>query len=67
MSARPATAWTPQRLADALRHTAYPLSRSTIARCCARNEIPHTRTAGGHVRIDPAYVARVWPGIAAAT
>jgi hypothetical protein len=66
MSAAPARTWTPQQLADALRARGVRhLSRRTIARACEARDIPHTRTPGGHVRIDPAYVARVWPDLAA--
>ena len=65
MSAAPTRSWTPQQLADALRERGVLLSRRTIARACTARDIPHTRTVGGHVRIDPAYVARVWPDLAA--
>lgn len=65
MSAAPSITWTPQALADALRGRPGALSRVTLWRACRAGDIPHTRTAGGHVRICPAYVARVWPDLAA--
>lgn len=66
MSAQPTRTWTPQQLADALRARGVRhLSRRTIARACEARDIPHERTPGGHVRIDPTYVERVWPGLAA--
>lgn len=60
----PQHAWTPQRLAAALQRRGYSISRQTLWRACLRGHIEHTRTPGGHVRIDPAYVARHWPDLA---
>lgn len=65
MSLPPARSWTPQQLARALLGRRGALSRRTIARACASGDIPHTRTPGGHVRIDPAYVEKIWPGLTA--
>jgi hypothetical protein len=55
--------WTPRALAEALRHIGVNASHQTLWRACRRGEIPHTATAGGHVRIDPGYVARTWPAL----
>ncbi len=64
MSAPPTRSWTPQQLADALRGRPGAMSRVTLWRACRAGDIPHERTPGGHVRIDPTYVERVWPGLA---
>lgn len=63
MSAAPSINWTPQRLANALRGRHGAMSRVTLWRACRAGDIPHTLTPGGHMRIDPAYVARVWPDL----
>lgn len=55
--------WTPQTLADALQRRGLPGSSATIKRACADGEIPHTRTAGGHIRLDAAWVARMYPAL----
>ena len=65
MSAPPARSWTPQQLADALKGRPGAMSRVTLWRACRAGDIPHALTPGGHMRIDPAYVARVWPDLAA--
>lgn len=59
--------WSPETLAKALRRLGFDVSRVTLWRACRRREIPHTTTAGGHVRIDAAWVARTWPRLSAAT
>lgn len=67
MSAAPTRMWTPQQLADALRARGVRgLSRQNLWRSCLAGDIPHGRTPGGHLRIDPDYVERVWPGLGAA-
>lgn len=53
--------WTPRTLARALARLGVVASHQTLWRACRRGEIPHTTTAGGHVRIDAAWVARTWP------
>jgi ribosome-binding protein aMBF1 (putative translation factor) len=63
--ARQDRGWTPQALADALRDAGLPGSSATIKRACAAGEIQHTRTAGGHVRIDPAWVRETYPSLEA--
>lgn len=59
--------WTPRALAKALVRIGVNASHQTLWRACRRREIPHTTTAGGHVRIDAAWVARTWPRLSAAT
>lgn len=59
--------WTPEALARALLQLGVTASGRTLRRACRRREIPHTTTAGGHVRIDAAWVARTWPRLSAAT
>jgi hypothetical protein len=53
--------WTPEHLARALERMGVTTSGRTLRRACHRGEIPHTSTAGGHLRIDSAWVARTWP------
>lgn len=55
--------WTPQALADALRNAGLPGSKWTIQRACKAGEIPHTRTAGGHLRVDPEWVRETYPSL----
>jgi hypothetical protein len=57
--------WTPQALALGLARAGLPGSKSTILRSCNAGEIPHRKTAGGHIRIDPAWVAETFPSIEA--
>lgn len=61
--ARQDRGWTPQALADALRDAGLPGSAATFKRSCAAGEIPHTRTEGGHIRIDPAWVRETYPSL----
>lgn len=58
--------WTPEALAESLIAVGVRCSGRTLRRACRRGEIPHTTTAGGHVRIDGAWVARTWPRLASA-
>lgn len=53
--------WTPERLAEALRGGGFDGSARTIRRGCADGSIPCITTAGGHRRIDPAWVAEMYP------
>lgn len=55
--------WTPQALAEALRNAGLPGSKSTIRRAILDGEIPHTRTLGGHVRIDATWVREMYPSL----
>lgn len=57
--------WTPQTLASALRRAGLPGSCATIKRACGAGEILHTRTRGGHIRIDAAWVRDTYPSLAA--
>lgn len=36
----------------------------TLRRAALRGEIPHRTTPGGHIRIDPAWVAHTFPQLA---
>ena len=63
--ARQDRGWTPQTLADALRNAGLPGSSATFKRACASGEIPHIRTAGGHLRIDAAWVRETYPSLVA--
>ncbi len=58
--------WTPARLAEALRGSGLPGSCATLKRACAAGEIPHTRSDGGHIRIEPQWVADTFPTLAGA-
>lgn len=62
--ARQDRGWTPQALASALRAAGLPGSSATIKRACAAGQVEHARTAGGHIRIDPAWVAATYPSLA---
>lgn len=53
--------WTPERLAEALRSAHVAVSARTVRRGCASGSIPCVTTAGGHRRIDPAWVAQMFP------
>lgn len=55
--------WTPARLAEALRNCGLPGSCATLKRACAAGEIPHTRSKGGHIRIEPAWIERTFPSL----
>lgn len=61
--ARQDRGWTPQALADALQNAGLPGSKSTLRRSILDGEIPHTRTAGGHVRIDLEWVRETYPSL----
>lgn len=57
--------WSPRTLAAALSRAGHPVSHITLWRAALRGEIPHTRTPGGHVRIDARWVAETFPQLAA--
>ena len=56
--------WTPPALAQALAKQGISLSERTLRRECERGTIPCTTTAGGHRRIDPAWVDTNFPSVA---
>lgn len=56
--------WTPAALSAGLRAIGHAVCGRTIRRAALRGEIPHTATAGGHIRIDPAWVTRTFPQLA---
>ena len=58
--------WTPASLSVALREAGFTLCDRTIRRAALRGEIPHDRTPGGHIRIDPAWVTNTFPQLAPA-
>lgn len=58
--------WTPASLSLALAGHGIEISRWTLWRSAERGEIPHTRTPGGHVRIDAQWVTQTFPQLAVA-
>lgn len=55
--------WTPARLAEALRHNGFAISKWTINRECLRGVIPCETTPGGHRRISPDWIAQMYPAL----
>ena len=56
--------WTPAALSAGLRALGYSMCDRTLRRAALRGEIPHRTTPGGHIRIDPAWVAHTFPQLA---